>query len=143
MWIVLDSTESPRARVDLADADLQALFAARRGLDVRLAIPEVVLREVLNAIREESAAAAARADREIQAYASWTKAEVSLLASRLDADVETAQERFRKELRENDVRVLPLPELSHADLLSRDLARRKPFNQGKGYRDALIWHSVL
>lgn len=40
--------------------------------------------------------------------------------------------------------VLPYPEITHADIVRRDLLRHKPFSQnGKGYRDALIWETVL
>lgn len=40
--------------------------------------------------------------------------------------------------------ILQVPDASHTELLSRDLARRKPFGEsGKGYRDTLIWHSLL
>ena len=37
-----------------------------------------------------------------------------------------------------------MPQVSHADLVERDLSSRKPFSPtGKGYRDALIWESVV
>ncbi len=39
-------------------------------------------------------------------------------------------------------------DIPHADLVTRDLARRKPFRaggkaQGRGYRDALMWETVI
>lgn len=38
----------------------------------------------------------------------------------------------------------PGQELLHSELLARALNRRKPFSEkGSGYRDALIWHSIL
>lgn len=41
------------------------------------------------------------------------------------------------------VEILPLPNVGVADVLSRDLARKKPFaKSGKGFRDALIWHAA-
>jgi hypothetical protein len=143
MWIVLDSTELRRAQADLDDADLQTLFAAHRSLNVGLAVPEVVLREMLNAIGEEATARAARADREIEGYASWTHARIEKLGGRVEADVAAARARFEKGLRERGVRILPLPKVPHDLLVARDLARRKPFDAGRGYRDALIWESVL
>jgi hypothetical protein len=40
--------------------------------------------------------------------------------------------------------VLPYPEVTHETLVERDLSRRKPFTEkGKGYRDALIWLSLV
>lgn len=39
--------------------------------------------------------------------------------------------------------ILPLPKVSTSEILERDLGRRKPFaDKGKGFRDAVLWHSV-
>ncbi|WP_337003219.1 MULTISPECIES: PIN domain-containing protein [unclassified Microbacterium] len=41
------------------------------------------------------------------------------------------------------VRIARYPEVSVAELLERDLDRRKPFSEtGKGFRDALIWATI-
>jgi len=35
-------------------------------------------------------------------------------------------------------------DISHADIVTRDLKRRKPFQQnGKGYRDTLLWETIV
>ena len=40
--------------------------------------------------------------------------------------------------------ILDYPEVSHEHLVNRAIARRKPFDQkGSGYRDALIWETIL
>ena len=40
--------------------------------------------------------------------------------------------------------VLPYPSVRHEELVTRVLAYRRPFNESeRGYRDALIWYSVL
>lgn len=50
---------------------------------------------------------------------------------------------FKKRLRELGINIIPYPSTSHQELVKRDLARKKPFQEtGKGYRDALIWESV-
>lgn len=42
------------------------------------------------------------------------------------------------------IKTLPYPEVSHEVVVQRALQCRKPFkNSGDGYRDSLIWHSVL
>ncbi len=47
-------------------------------------------------------------------------------------------------LSSSGVDVLPIPTVAHEVMLERDLSRRKPFElTGRGYRDALIWESVL
>lgn len=40
--------------------------------------------------------------------------------------------------------VLPIPDVSHSTIVERAVARQKPFDdKGRGYRDALIWYSVV
>lgn len=44
----------------------------------------------------------------------------------------------------NGIAVLQIPAVPHAEVVARDLAVRASFvRSGKGYRDALIWHSFL
>ena len=40
--------------------------------------------------------------------------------------------------------IVPYPRVSHSQLVQQAVTRRRPFNsQGSGFRDALIWHTVL
>lgn len=53
-------------------------------------------------------------------------------------------QRVAEAIAENNIDILPLPDVTHEELLARDLASKKPFDlNGKGYRDALIWETVL
>ena len=128
---------------------LAALLAASKSddCDITLAIPEVVILE-LQAHQERSAR---------QAIASLVKASKQLNMSGAgdesvfdypfhDAKAVALQytDWLRKVIDGANGQVVPLPEEGHATLLDRDLSGRKPFAEsGKGYRDALIWHSVL
>jgi PIN domain len=59
-------------------------------------------------------------------------------------DAAAFEKYFRKRLSELGIKILAIPPVSHADLVARDLAEKKPFAaSGKGYRDALIWLSFL
>ena len=50
---------------------------------------------------------------------------------------------FKKQLKKLGIKTIPYPTTAHKDLVKRDLARKKPFQEsGKGYRDALIWESI-
>jgi hypothetical protein len=61
-----------------------------------------------------------------------------------DALLERYNERVTEALAANNIDILPVPDVTHEELLARDLASKKPFDlNGKGYRDALIWESVL
>lgn len=54
---------------------------------------------------------------------------------------EYLDDRFDRQL---GISVLPWPTVSHSDLVSRAVSRTPPFDEkGGGYRDALIWASVV
>ncbi len=65
------------------------------------------------------------------------------LPKSLELKSDTFDTEFRKRLVELGIQILPLPATSHEILVDRDLGKRKPFKQGSGYRDALIWHSII
>ena len=52
--------------------------------------------------------------------------------------------RLEKQFESVDCRILDYPDTPHEALVKRATARRKPYKQnGKGYRDSLIWESTL
>jgi hypothetical protein len=64
----------------------------------------------------------------------------------LQGPVETASydADLRSRLKSRQVDVMPLPLLSHAEVVKRDFDGLKPFERsGKGYRDTLIWLTFL
>lgn len=145
MYVVLDSSvitvtdwhlSSPAARV--------LLEASRRG-GVHLAVPEIVIREVTTKHREREAATIGKLEnvrsslRKLQAgFSSDDRRPVAAISDRWADD-------FRKRLKSALTEITPLDVVSHDELVTRALARRKPFDgEGRaGYRDALIWHAVL
>jgi hypothetical protein len=49
-----------------------------------------------------------------------------------------------QKIKKTDITVLSYPEITHQKVVQRDLQRRKPFKEnGIGYRDTLIWETVL
>jgi hypothetical protein len=59
-------------------------------------------------------------------------------------DTNVFEPAFRNRLKELGIEVVPIPEVTHAALVDRDLKHVRPFNSdGKGYRDALIWLGFL
>lgn len=51
---------------------------------------------------------------------------------------------LNKRLEELNIKKLPYPSVSHKEIVARDLNRKRPFQKsGKGYRDALIWETIL
>jgi hypothetical protein len=64
------------------------------------------------------------------------------------ADIAPLRLRYRDDLeeilREANGEILPIPTVPHRRLIERAVARRRPFDaNGDGYRDALVWESVL
>lgn len=144
IWVVLDSTELRRARASLNDGDIQALLAAQRNYGVRLAVPEVVVQEVQRAIQDEARAAVQKANSFLGEYATWVQIDDTRLHDGMvQAAIQARQANFRHELQINQFRILSLPQVSHDQMLVRDLANRRPFFNKEGYRDALIWETIL
>ncbi|MGH8685255.1 MAG: PIN domain-containing protein [Nitrosospira sp.] len=130
------------------------LALARRDL-VSVAVPKIVLLEL------ERQRIATIANKLEQLRVTPRKMEAALAAlgvTAAEAGTEipgdptiTSSEllaRYRRQLENllstNKVEVLPIPEVTHDAMLDRDLSGRKPFEvSGRGYRDALIWESVL
>ena len=49
-----------------------------------------------------------------------------------------------EEVKTMNAQIPDYADTSHADIVTRDLKRRKPFQQnGKGYRDTLLWETIV
>jgi hypothetical protein len=54
------------------------------------------------------------------------------------------KKKLLKRLKDLDAKILPLPHVKLQMILDRDLDERKPFeSSGKGFRDTLIWETIL
>jgi hypothetical protein len=145
MWVMLDSTtilSDPR----LEGGAFQVLFTAARRLRVSIAVPNVVVDEVCNHVHEQLRDIALRSDklaRELERYADVHAETVMPLSAVAEAGA-TYRQRLLKKLREANVRLLPYPRVGHKAVVAMDLARRNPFKRdGAGYRDMLIWQTLL
>lgn len=67
------------------------------------------------------------------------------LASKVQELVADYDSELRVRLEELEAVIIPVPSVSHQVVLTRALEKRRPFDaKGRdGYRDALIWHSLL
>jgi hypothetical protein len=131
---------------------MQLLSLCARG-QVRLALPIVVLRETARHWEEQAQkalnAAKQRYDRAVRGRKEFADLGLGDLAEPQPVpDVTIDREAFIDELAQRltslGVELLPLPNVQVSTILDRDLNRRKPFaDSGKGFRDSMIWHSVL
>jgi len=132
----------------LATVYVTALVRYLAATGSQLAMPRVVLEELVNQYGEQIArhiGDVRQGARKLDALTGRKLPIKGPLAS-LQAPEEAGE--YRKQLLARldalGIRVTELPGIAHERLLAADLSRRKPFSpSGRGYRDALIWCSVL
>jgi hypothetical protein len=118
--------------------------SARRGMEVY--IPAIVIDEVVNQYGEQIRELCSKFSKLAPA---WKRVRGDDLPSPIAEDqIGREQEAYRTflltKLKSFGVTILPYPNTSHERLVTRALQRRKPFrNDGAGYRDTLVWESVL
>jgi hypothetical protein len=146
MHIVVD-TEVIYSDFWLKKANFATLLSNLHRVGWALHLPTVVLEEIENKFRHELAKATNAAAKELRHSATLLD-DRDLKSPLHDLDVQSEVKRYRRHLeehlRKHGVRSLSVPNVSHADILQRAIAKRKPFNEsGKGYRDTLIWYATL
>lgn len=119
------------------------LAAIRSGMG-ELLVSEVVVQELIAHYSEE-VRRSLRELRRLQGVLGRLRTNVDVIQGQEPADDAVA--RYEMWLREHigtHGRIVPLPTVPHERLLKDTLLGRKPLSRGDGgYRDALIWHSLL
>lgn len=146
--VVVDTTTiHPDLQLNRSDWR-QLLDHSERG-DVRLFIPEIVVRESERHFskkmtdEEKKSVAGIRAFRAL-GFTEQTLPTEAAVRNQAQTEKDTYRERLLLILSARRVSLLPLPSVSHDALTRRELDGRKPFkDNGTGYRDALIWSTVL
>lgn len=152
--VVVDTSILERVRSDVrSDKWKQLRRAAELGYcDVGL--PGVVLDEAVShrdrQLRKASDTlrAAQRDFNRLNPGRSTSTDEAVLAASpATNVDLKELVREFRRSIVDDiggEGAILPYPSVSHRDMVHRVLTRRRPFSESeKGYRDALIWYTVL
>ncbi len=117
-----------------------------RRIGASCCIPEVVFDELLAKYGQKLHEIANSAR---QVNQSWRQlAGKAVIAALETTDVETAVDQYRQFLRDRfrdeGFSLLPYPEVPHRALVNRAVNRKRPFrDSGSGYRDALIWASIV
>jgi hypothetical protein len=117
-----------------------------RRTDLRLRIPQVVFDEAVNKYREECIKLYSAIKNSLQRYDSFcfTPLELELPSADLEEEVEQYAERLRKWCAAARGKLMLYPRETHKEVVRRELSRRRPFQQnGSGYRDCLIWLTIL
>jgi hypothetical protein len=122
------------------------LLAAARMGRIRLCVPEVVIRETVAHYKAELVEAQRLVNRGVRSLRHLTANRLPDLAvddEQVSEQVAIYQSWLRGAVLEHG-EVLPIPDVQHATLIDGVLSGRKPFSKGEsGYRDALIWHTVM
>lgn len=120
------------------------LFDVLPKTDIQLCVSHVVMLEVTNKYKERIKEIY---DEIISLNKKITKFDVDL---GINLDRKKIHEKsieyinFFKSTIQSNGTIYPIPEISHFDIINRELSRQKPFKpNGAGYRDYLIWQSIL
>jgi hypothetical protein len=137
-WVVLDATVFAGHDRYLDSAAGRLLRDESAAGRVRIAVPEVVLIESEATHRRAVQAARER----------LVSAHDALRQFSSGRDLRPWRLHYREELAavllQAGGELLPIPDVPHLRLLERAAARRRPFDaRGVGYREALVWESVL
>ena len=145
MKVILD-TNIIFSDFHLKGARIKNLCESVKSTGDTVHIPEVVVDESINKYREKTRECKLKIDRGISDFKRLTGKDVEdnpISDEFILKESEKYARSFKKQLQELGIKIIPYPSISHQELVKRDLARKKPFQEtGKGYRDALIWESV-
>jgi hypothetical protein len=129
----------------MAGNPMQRLLDSAAQGDMRLAVPDLVIREAANAWAlevTEQIRLADKVSRKLNALGvrSQTRKWPSLDKLRADKEAD-----LREQLQAANALVPPLPRDGHLHIVERALSRAKPFdaNGRDGYRDTLLWETIL
>jgi hypothetical protein len=143
MKIVIDTNIF--CRDYLMDGSAFRIFlSAVPRIGAKICIPGVVIEELVNRYERELRNLMGSFSKALRAWERFT----GHLPGKFDVDVESEVMTYKncveKRLKELGAVVLPYPDISHHELVKRAISGRRPFTQnGRGYRDALIWETVL
>jgi hypothetical protein len=140
--VILDATALV-ADFSLKSPSIQGLLERAPRRRLRIVVPEVVVREVVGKYGQSLT--------ELLAGCSKISSQAKRLGIGLDlrppdhaGGVEEYERALRVRLSEIGAETPLPPGTPHLELVDRAVSRRKPFvDSGAGYRDALIWESVL
>ena len=129
-----------------ASAHMRALLSASSAVGFQVHLPKVALEEIAAKYERELSKNAKEADKNLSRL-SW------LLGRSIDSPMEgfdpkeetrAFREKLLSHLGMTESHIIDYPDTLHETLVKRATSRKRPFDDnGSGYRDAIIWESVL
>ena len=129
-----------------ASAHMRALLSASSAVGFQVHLPKVVLEEIAAKYERELSKNAKEAGKSLSNLSRLLGRSIDSSVEGFDSKEETKafRERLRYRLGMTESRILDYPDTLHETLVKRATSRKRPFDDnGSGYRDALIWESVL
>jgi hypothetical protein len=127
----------------LEGASATALLSHSALKSVEVGVPQVALDEAINKYRDDAVRATADVSKLLASLKRLGVAS-DLPIDSVDDLSEAYADSIKKRLKKYGISTLPYPDVSHEQLARLAIAKRSPFDQqGRGYRDALIWHTVI
>jgi hypothetical protein len=146
MIVVLDTTET-FSDLRLNGSNFRLLKAYLTRTRSRLAIPQIVVEETVNHFREQLAKRIESAASALRDIGRMLGESNSYAMPSIDSAkaVEDFQRYLDVRIRELGGSVIGYDKVEITNLVSRSLKRRQPFDSSgqRGFRDALLWESVL
>lgn len=128
-------------------APFEMLLAAGARGELSIVVPEVVFLEVVRVYARTFRSYKRNLERQIAGFRRMglVQAAVGLGIPRNAHDASVSYEGdLRQKLKDVGAEIRPLPFVSHDSILKRALEGRKPMSESeRGYRDTLIWETVL
>lgn len=145
MNVVLD-TNIYCADYRLRGGAFQIFWEAQTRIPIQLYVPEVVQDEIIGSFRRHLAEAAQSLNKVERAWSRLVDLPTFKTPAAGDLDQYTSRYKgyLNGKFQERNAKTLSYPDVSHHELVQRAIDRRKPFSEnGSGFRDALIWMSVV
>lgn len=122
------------------------LYEASKRLGYELAVPEVVVDEVVNQYRRDIESAYGTSMKGLSQLRKLAEVKGKFLfesTNFVDERCVAFETAYLQRIKELGITILPYPKVAHKMMVAKDLKRIKPFKEdSKGYRDALIWETV-
>jgi len=130
----------------LRSVQWRLLLENAAAANLTIAVPQVVLAEVVNRFREKVYKHIGTVTESLAVLNRLTDSHLDNPIKAEDPEhwIRWYRDQLRARIKGRGGQILKMPRIPHAKLVRRDLNRRKPFAEsGKGYRDALIWETIL
>ncbi|MGY4785051.1 PIN domain-containing protein [Rhodococcus opacus] len=148
MFVVLDSNILLQDK-KLTSAKFESILASSEAGHIQLVVPQVVFDEYINKFRETAPKAYQEFNNSLRSYKAYLPESQQSNFTNDKPDFEELttihQKAFTDILFRAKAKILPYPATTHEAITRRALDRRRPFTKEGhvGYRDVLIWESIL